>query len=86
MRPGQVRISGGGNRREGTPALPRAGRRGLAARFALAAAAGLAVLAGTMTGTTAAHAAASVSTHAAAAAHAGLATPNWTGRHIAMPA
>jgi len=43
-----VRIISGGNRRAGTPAVPRAGRRGLAARFALAAAAGLAVLAGTM--------------------------------------
>jgi hypothetical protein len=69
MRPGPVRIIGGGNRREGTPAVPRAGRRGLAARFALAAAAGLAVLAGTMTGTTPAHAAASVSAEATPAAH-----------------
>jgi hypothetical protein len=68
MRPGPVRIIGGGNRREGTPAVPRAGRRGLA-RFALAAATGLAVLAGTMTGTTPAHAAASVSAEATPAAH-----------------
>jgi hypothetical protein len=61
--------NGGVNRRKGNPALPGAGQRGLAAMFALAAAAGLVVLGGTMTGTTAAPAAASVSSHAVTAAH-----------------
>lgn len=65
---GPVRIVAGGNRREGTAAIPGAGRRGRAGMFVLAAAAGLAVLTGTMTGTTAARAAASVSAHADAAA------------------
>jgi len=56
-----VRIVAGGNRREGTAAIPGAGRRGRAGISVLAAAAGLAVLAGTVTGTTAARAAAPAS-------------------------
>jgi len=63
-----VRINGV-KRRKRTPALPGVGQRGLAAMFALAAAAGLVVLAGTMTGTTAAPAAASVPAHAVTVAH-----------------
>jgi hypothetical protein len=73
MRPGPVRIVAGGSSREGTVAVPGAGRRGRVRKFALAAAAGLAVVAGAMTGTTAAHAAASVpAAHAAAAAQSYL--------------
>lgn len=69
MRPGPVRIVAGGSRRDGTVAVPGAGRRGRVRVFVLAAAAGLAVVAGAMTGTTAAHAAASVpAAHTAAAA------------------
>ncbi len=66
-----VRIVAGGNRREGTAAIPGAGRRGRAGISVLAAAAGLAVLAGTVTGTTAARAAAPASARAAAAAQSG---------------
>src|SRR5215472_13035085 len=51
MRPRPVRIVAGGSRREGTVAVPRVGRR--VRMFVLAAAAGLAVLAGAMTSTTA---------------------------------
>jgi len=58
VRPRPVRIIDGGNRREGTPAIRGAGGRGRAAIVALAAAAGFAVLAGSMIGTTAAPAAA----------------------------
>src|SRR5215469_10340060 len=69
MRPGPVRIAVGGSRQEGTVAIPGAGRRARVRMFVLAAAAGLAVLAGAMTGTTAAHAAASApAAHAATAA------------------
>jgi hypothetical protein len=71
MRP--VRIVAG-NSREEPFAIPAAGRRGRARMFALAAAAGLAVLAGTMTGATAAHAAASSPAHAAASVSADAAT------------
>jgi len=67
---GPVRIVTGGGRREGTAAIPGAARRGRAAMSVLAAA-GLAVLAGTITGTTAARAAASVSAHATATAQPG---------------
>ena len=67
---GPVRIVTGG-RREGTAAIPGAARRGRAAMSVLAAAAGLAVLAGPITGTTAARAAASVSARATATAQPG---------------
>lgn len=68
---GAVRIVTGGGRREGTAAIPGADRRGRAGMSVLAAAAGLAVLAGTITGTTAARAAAPASAHTAATAQPG---------------
>ena len=61
-----VRIVTGGDRREGTAATP--GRVGMSV---LAAAAGLAVLTGTITGTTAARAAAPASARTAATAQPG---------------
>lgn len=64
-------VAGGSRRREGTAAIPGTGRRGRAGMPVLAAAAGLAILAGTITGTTAARAAASVSAPAATAAQSG---------------
>ena len=70
MGPARIIITGG-DRREGTAALPGAARRGRAGMSVLAAAAGLAVLAGTMTGTTAARAAAPASARAAATAQSG---------------
>ena len=66
-----VCIAAGGSLRKGTAAMPGAGRHGRAKMSVLAAAAGLAVLAGTITGTTAARAAAPVSAHAVAAAQPG---------------
>jgi hypothetical protein len=68
---GPGRIVTGGDRRERAAAIPGAARRGRAGMSVLAAAAGLAVLAGTITGTTAARAAASVSARAAATAQPG---------------
>jgi len=68
---GPVRIVTGGGRREGTAAIPGAARRGRAAMSVLAAAAGLAILTGTITGTTAARAAAPASAHATAMAQPG---------------
>jgi hypothetical protein len=59
-----ARIVAGGNRRDRAPA---AGSPGRAGRFVLAAAAGLALAFGALTGTTATHAAAAVSTRAAVA-------------------
>ena len=67
---GPVRIVTGGGRREGTAAIPGAARRGRAAMSVLAAA-GLAILTGTITGTTAARAAAPASAHATAMAQPG---------------
>ena len=69
MRPGPARITGG-NRQDGTPAVPAAGSRGRAGKFVLAAAAGLALASGAVTGTPAAHATAAVSARAAAAVRA----------------
>ena len=66
-----ARIAAGGSLREGTAALPGAGRPGRARMSVLAAAAGLAFLAGTITGTTAARAAAPASAHPVAAAQPG---------------
>jgi hypothetical protein len=71
MQMGPVRIVTGGGRREGTAAIPRAARRGRAGMSVLAAAAGLAILTGTITGTTAARAAAPASAHATATAQPG---------------
>lgn len=68
---GSVRIVTGGVRRERTAAVSGAARRGRAGMSVLAAAAGLAVLAGTITGTTAARAAAPTSAHATATAQPG---------------
>jgi hypothetical protein len=73
MRPGPMRILPGGSHREGVLAIPGAGRRERVRMFILAAAAGLAVVAGAMAGATAAHAAASVpAAHAAAVAQSHL--------------
>jgi hypothetical protein len=69
MEPGPARSSAGGNRRRGAFAVPAAGSRGRAVKFVLAAAAGLALASGVMTGTPAAHAAAAAPARAAAAVH-----------------
>ena len=58
---GPVRIVGGGNHRKGTAAIPGAGRHGRVGMSVLAAAAGLAVVTGTLAGLTAARADALVS-------------------------
>ena len=68
---GPVRIVTGGGCREGTAAIPGTAWRGRAAMSVLAAAAGLAILTGTITGTTAARAAAPASAHATAMAQPG---------------
>src|SRR5690348_6530025 len=70
MGPGSARIvAGGGDLRDGAFAVPGAGSPGQAKRFVLAAA-GVALAAGAVTGTSAAHAAAVVSARPAAAVHA----------------
>ena len=69
MRLGPARIAGG-NRRDGAFEVPTAGSRGRAGMFVLAAAAGLALASGVLTGTPAAHAATAVPARAEAAAHA----------------
>jgi hypothetical protein len=66
MRQGQPRISVGGHAAFEVPAAGTAGRAGM---FVLAAAAGLALASGVMTGTPAAHAAVSARTAAAVRAH-----------------
>ena len=68
MGPGPARITDG-NRRDGAPA---AGSRGRAGIFVLAAAAGLALASGAVTGTPAAHAAVAARTAAAVHAHPGF--------------
>lgn len=68
---GPVCIVTDGDRRERAAAIPGAARRGRAGMSVLAAAAGLAVLTGTITGMTAARAAASVTTRATATAQPG---------------
>jgi hypothetical protein len=72
MGPGSARIVDGadGSHRDGAFAVPAAGSRGRAGMFVLAAAAGLALASGAVTGMPAAHAAAAVSVRAAAAMHA----------------
>ena len=69
MGPGSARIVAGadGNHRDGAFAVPAAGSRGRAGMFVLAAATGLALASGAVTGMPAAHAAAAVSVRAAAA-------------------
>ena len=70
MEPGPARSGAGGNRRGGAFAVPAARSRERAVKFVLAAAAGLALASGVMTGMPAAHAAAAVPARAAAAVHA----------------
>ena len=60
----------GGNRREAAFEMPAAGSRGRAGMFVLAAAAGLALASGVLTGTPDAHAATAVPVRAAATVHA----------------
>jgi hypothetical protein len=69
MEPGPARSGAGGNRRDGTFAVPAARSRGRVVKFVLAAAAGLALASGVMTGTPAAHAAATVPARTAATVH-----------------
>src|SRR5690242_9983433 len=69
MRPGPARIADG-SRRDGAFEVPAAGLRWRAGMFVLAAAAGLALASGVMTGTSDAHAATAVSARAEAAVHA----------------
>jgi hypothetical protein len=66
-RPARMVAGTGGSRRDGAPA---AGSPGRAGKFVLAAAAGLALAFGAVTGTTAAHAAAAVPARAAVVMHA----------------
>jgi hypothetical protein len=61
MGPGSAHIVAGRDLRDGVFAVPGAGSPGQAKRFVLAAAAGIALAAGAVTGTPAAHAAAVVS-------------------------
>src|SRR5690242_15197074 len=71
MGPGSARIvASGGDLPDGAFAVPGAGSPGQAKRFVLAAAAGVALAVGAVTGTSAAHAAAVVSARPAAAVHA----------------
>ena len=69
MRPGAARIAVSAGRRDGAFAVPAAGSRGRAGMFVLAAAAGLALASGAVTGMPAAHAAATASAGSAAAVH-----------------
>jgi len=72
MGPGPARSAAraDGNRRDGALAVPAAGSRERAGMFVLAAAAGLALAFGAVTGMPAAHATAAVSARAAVAVHA----------------
>src|SRR5690242_21924843 len=71
MGPGSARIvASGGDLPDGAFAVPGAGSPGEAKRFLLAAAAGVALAVGAVTGTPTAHAAAVVSARPAAAGHA----------------
>jgi hypothetical protein len=71
MGPGSARIAaGGGDLGDGAFAVPGAGSPGQAKRFVLAAAGGVALAVGAVTGTPAAHATAVVSARPAAAVHA----------------
>src|SRR5690348_9528080 len=68
--PARIVASVDGNRWDGAFAVPAAGTRGRVGMFVLAAAAGLALASGVVTGTPAAHATVATSARAAGAAHA----------------